>query len=288
MASKSPSAGVGVVEFIHSRGRRGDRHVTQLAFDEDVARQIEALYLTRDAARRRRLVREALATQPGDRVLDVGCGPGFYCLEIAEEVGPEGQVVGIDAAEPMLQLARRRCEPHDNVAFKQGDIMAIPVDDESFDRAVCVQVLEYVEPATAALAEIKRTLRPGGRLVVWDIDWGTVVWHSSDPALTEQILKAWDRHLAHPSLPRSLAPRLRDAGFEEVEGTGHVFSTVSTLDPETYGAAIIPIIASYVTSNRLIDEDAVNAWMEDQRRLSERGEFYFAGVQFCFSAVKPD
>jgi SAM-dependent methyltransferase len=262
--------------------------VTQLAFDEDVARQIEALYLTRDAARRRRLVRETLAAQPGDRVLDVGCGPGFYCLEIAEEVGPDGSVVGIDAAAPMLELARRRCEAFDNVSFKQGDIMSIPVEDESFDRAICVQVLEYVEPATAALGEIQRTLRPGGRVVIWDIDWGTVVWHSSDGALTEQILKAWDHHLVHPSLPRSLAPRLREAGFEEVEGTGHVFSTISTLDPETYGAAIIPIMANYVTSNRLIDETAVKAWVDDQRSLSEKGEFYFAGVQFCFSGVKPD
>ena len=262
--------------------------MTQLAFDEDVARQIEALYLTRDAARRRRLVREALGTQPGDRVLDVGCGPGFYCLEIATEVGSEGRVVGIDAAEPMLELARRRCEAFGNVTFKRGDVTSIPVESESFDRAICVQVLEYVEQATEALTEIKRTLCPGGRVVIWDIDWGTVVWHSSDPALTEQILKAWDHHLAHRSLPRSLAPRLREAGFEEVEATGHVFSTVSTLDPETYGAAIIPIIASYVTVNRLIDEAAVKTWVDDQHSLSEKGEFYFAGVQFCFSAVKPD
>ncbi len=262
--------------------------MTQLAFDEDVARQIEALYLTRDAGRRRRLVREALGTQPGDRVLDVGCGPGFYCLEIAEEVGPDGQVLGIDAAEPMLALARRRCEACDNVTFKQGDVLSLPVENESFDRALCVQVLEYVEPATAALSEINRTLQPGGRVVIWDIDWGTVVWHSSDPTRTQQILDAWDHHLVHPSLPRSLAPRLREAGFQQVEATGHVFSTVSTLDPETYGGAIIPIIASYVTSSRLIDEDAVRSWVKDQQELSERGEFYFAGVQFCFSGVKPD
>lgn len=262
--------------------------MTQLAFDKDVAGQLEALYLTRDAVRRRRLVREALAAQPGDRVLDVGCGPGFYCLELAEEVGSDGRVVGIDAAEPMLDLARRRCEAFDNVTFKQGDVMSIPVESESFDRAICVQVLEYVDQATAALSEIQRTLCPGGRVVIWDIDWGTVVWHSSDDARTRQILRAWDHHLAHPSLPRSLAPRLREAGFKEVEATGHAFSTVSTLDPETYGAAIIPIIASYVTVNGLVDKSVVQAWVDDQRSLSEKGEFYFAGVQFCFSGVKPD
>lgn len=262
--------------------------MTQLAFDEDVARQIEALYLTRDAARRRRLVREALGAQPGDRVLDVGSGPGFYCLEIAGEVGSDGRVVGIDAAEPMLDLARTRCEAFDNVSFQRGDILSIPVESESFDRAICVQVLEYVEPATAALSEIQRTLCPGGRVVIWDIDWGTVVWHSSDDLLTERILTAWDQHLAHPSLPRSLAPRLRAAGFEEVEATGHVFSTISTLDPETYGGAIIPIIASYVIGNGLVDEDAVKEWVDDQRNLSEKGEFYFACIQFCFTGVKPE
>ena len=186
--------------------RRRAALTSQLTFDEGVARQIELLYLTRDAARRRRLVKEALSARPGDQVLDVGSGPGFYCLEIADEVGPEGRVVGVDLAEPMLALARRRCESHTNVSFKKGDVLALPVEDESFHRALCVQVLEYVELATAALAEINRVLRPGGRAVIWDIDWQTVVWHSSHPALTSLILEAWDHHLAHPSLPRTLAP----------------------------------------------------------------------------------
>ncbi|HEU4749933.1 MAG TPA: methyltransferase domain-containing protein, partial [Acidimicrobiia bacterium] len=83
--------------------------MTQLAFDESVARRIESLYLTRDAERRRGLVREALQTAPDDRVIDIGCGPGFYCLELAAEVGPGGAVVGIDSSAPMLALAARRC-----------------------------------------------------------------------------------------------------------------------------------------------------------------------------------
>ncbi|MDP3984194.1 MAG: methyltransferase domain-containing protein [Acidimicrobiia bacterium] len=262
--------------------------MSQLVFGDDVARRIESLYLTRDAARRRRLVREALGTQPGDRVLDVGCGPGFYCLELAEEVGSEGQVVGIDAAASMLELARRRCQEYPNVSFKPGDALSLPVEDQAFDRALSVQVLEYVEPATAALTEMYRTLRPGGRVVIWDIDWETVSWHSSDPMLTKQVLEAWDRHLAHPSLPRSLAPRLRESGFEEVIAAGHIFTTISTLDPETYGGAIIPIIASYITTNKLMDDDKVAAWVDDQHRLSDNGEFYFACTQVCFTAEKPE
>ena len=262
--------------------------MSQLTFDDAVARQMESLYLTADAVRRRRLVREALDIHPAQRVLDVGCGPGFYCLEIASEVGPDGEVLGIDASIPMLELASRRCEAYPTVTFKQGDVAALPIDDAAFDRALCVQVLEYVEAATDGLREIHRILKPGGRVVVWDIDWGTMVWHSSDPALTAEIMQAWDHHLAHPSLPRSLAPRLREAGFEEISGTGHAFSTLPALDPDTYGTAIIPIIASYITSNGLLDVGKVTDWVEDQHRLSERGEFYFAGVQFCFTGVKPE
>jgi SAM-dependent methyltransferase len=82
----------------------------QIVFDEEMARQIEALYRIRDAAIRRGLVREKLAAQPGEHILDVGCGPGFYCLELAEEVGEQGTVVGIDSSQPMLTLAERRCE----------------------------------------------------------------------------------------------------------------------------------------------------------------------------------
>src|SRR5215208_1367589 len=74
--------------------------VSQLEFDEEAGKQLESLYRIADAVRRRRHVRTALAAQPGERVLDVGCGPGFYCAELLEEVGPDGSVVGLDGSPP--------------------------------------------------------------------------------------------------------------------------------------------------------------------------------------------
>src|SRR5207253_1031562 len=73
----------------------------QLVFDEETARAVERLYETRDATRRRAIVRAALAAAPGDRVLDVGCGPGFYCAELLAEVGATGSVVGTDGSPAM-------------------------------------------------------------------------------------------------------------------------------------------------------------------------------------------
>jgi ubiquinone/menaquinone biosynthesis C-methylase UbiE len=102
--------------------------MSQLAFDDDTAQRLEAVYRIRDAIRRRRLVREALRAAPGERILDVGCGPGFYCAELAEEVGPSGSIVGLDTSAPMLALAARRCESDRNVELREGDAGSLPVD----------------------------------------------------------------------------------------------------------------------------------------------------------------
>jgi arsenite methyltransferase len=258
--------------------------VAQLAFDEATARKLEEMYRVRDAVRRRSLVRAALAAQPGERVLDLGCGPGFYCLELLEEVGPGGSVVGLDSSADMLALAARRCEGHGNVEFQEAEATSLPVADGSFDAALCVQVLEYVPEVARGLAELYRALRPGGRVVVWDFDWASVSWLSADPGRMERVLATWDEHLAHRTLPRKLAPAMRAAGFEDVAMEAHAFATAE-FDPQTFGTAIIPVIQGFVADRLGADETA--AWAAEQRELGERGEFYFACIQCCFSARRP-
>jgi ubiquinone/menaquinone biosynthesis C-methylase UbiE len=258
----------------------------QLVFDEAAARRIEAIYEIGDAVRRRRIVREALAAAPGERILDVGCGPGFYCAELLADVGPTGWVVGVDGSEAMLALAARRCAGHDNVELLPGDATAVPVDDASFDAALSVQVQEYVPDVDAGLAELHRALRPGGRVLVFDIDWATLSLHAGDAARTARVLDAWDEHLAHRSLPPTLAPRLRRAGFEAVAMRAEAFATVA-FDPDTYGAALVPFIGAFVAGRRGVGEEEAAAWLAEQRALGERGEFSFSVTQFCFTARKP-
>ena len=90
----------------------------------------------------------------------------------------------------------------------------MPFRDEQFDVAVCTQVYEYVEDIAAALAEARRVLRPGGRLLVLDTDWDSIVWHSCDRERMERVLAAWNEHLADPYLPRRLPALMRAAGLE--------------------------------------------------------------------------
>ena len=254
--------------------------MSQLVFDEDEARRMEAVYLIREAQVRRSQVREALAPQPGERILDVGCGPGFYCREFGELAG---SMVGVDQSEAMVGLARRRCEALGNVDLRVADATALGVEDGGFDAAFSVQVFEYVPDTGAGLAELYRALRPGGRVLVWDTDWNTFVMQ--DDELTRRVHRAWDEHLAHRSLPRTLARALRDAGFEDVRARAHPIASIE-LDPESYGGALMPFIAAYVPGHAGVSQADADAWVAAQRALAARGEYYFAVTQFCFTAVK--
>jgi arsenite methyltransferase len=260
--------------------------MSQIDFDESTVGQLEVLYDARDVLRRRQLVREALGVAPGERILDVGCGPGFYVAELLEQVGSDGSVVGIDSSRPMLAVAAHRSEGHDNVSFHEADATSLPVESANFDAALSVQVLEYVADVSAALAEMYRALRAGGRLVVWDVDWATVSLHTTDPARTERILRSWDGHLMHPSLPQTLTAQLQAAGFDDIRLEGHTFAT-NELDPNTYGGFLVPFIAQFVVGRDGISRDEANAWEAEQRELAQRSEFFFACSQFCFTATRP-
>ena len=259
--------------------------MSQIEFDENIARALEVIYGTRDVLRRRSLVHEALAAAPGERLLDVGCGPGFYVAELLERVGPDGHVSGVDTSAPMLTIAARRVEGYENVEILDAPATALPFESGSFDGAISVQVLEYVDGVALALAELHRVLRPGGRLVVWDVDWETVSMHSADPQRMQRVLEAWDRHLVHRSLPATLAGSLREAGFTDISLAGHSFTT-GEFTPDAYGASLVAVIENYLTGLDDFAEDDRRAWADEQRTLGEDGEFYFACIQVCFSATR--
>ena len=259
--------------------------MSQLEFDRRLVERLERLYATRDVLRRRELVRTALGARAGDRVLDVGCGPGFYVTELLETVGREGSVVGVDASADMLAVAAQRAEGHGNVTFHQAEATSLPVPDAGFERAVCVQVLEYVRDVPAALSQMHRALRPGGRVLVWDVDWATVSWHAIDRQLARRVLTAWDKHLTHPCLPRTLAAQLRDAGFADVRMDAHAFATAELI-ADAYGGSLVPLLEQYVAEQGGMSQEEAKAWADEQRELGDRGEFFFTITQFCFTATR--
>ena len=100
------------------------------------------------------------------------------------------------------------------------------------------------------------------------------------------VLRAWDAHLTHPSLPRTLGARLRAAGFAQVSAEGHVFATTA-LDPDAFGTRLLlALVEEYVASRPEVGPEQARAWAAKQRELGARGELFFACTQFRFTAVR--
>jgi SAM-dependent methyltransferase len=115
-----------------------------------------------------RIARLLLGLGDADAVLDVACGPGNFTREFARAVGPDGLAVGIDASRTMLERGGeelRRAET-ENLILIRGDATAQPFRDASFDAACCFAALHLFEDPFAALDEMRRVLKPGGRIAL--------------------------------------------------------------------------------------------------------------------------
>ena len=119
----------------------------------------------------RERLRATLAPAPGERILEIGPGTGYYTLDLAEWVGPEGTLEIFDIQQEMLDHVMGRVGERGlaNVTPTQGDAQALPFDDASIDAVVLTTVLGEIPDQGAALREISRVLRPGGRLIVGEL-----------------------------------------------------------------------------------------------------------------------
>jgi len=124
-------------------------------------------------------LRETLGPQPGERVLEVGPGTGYYTLDVASAVRPGGSVDVVDLQQEMLDHTMRRARERgiENITPARADARRLPHPDASFDAAYLVAVLGEIPDQPAALRELARVLKPGGRLVVGEL-FGDPHWVS--------------------------------------------------------------------------------------------------------------
>jgi ubiquinone/menaquinone biosynthesis C-methylase UbiE len=108
---------------------------------------------------------EAAGIRPVDRTLDVACGTGVVTRLLAERVGPAGTVVGLDINPEMLTVARVAA-PQPNIEWVEGSAVRMALPDATFDQVLCEQELQFVLDKPAAIAEMRRVLKPGGRLAL--------------------------------------------------------------------------------------------------------------------------
>jgi ubiquinone/menaquinone biosynthesis C-methylase UbiE len=255
-----------------------------LQFDEDGARRIQRTYSTPDVVQQRAEVLALLAAQHGERVLDVGSGPGLLVASLADAVGAGGAVHGLDPSAPMNALARELLGTRPWARIDDGDALDLPYPDGAFDVAVSTQVYEYVADIPRALSELRRVLRPGGRALVLDTDWDSVVWHAADRELHRRVLAAWEEHLVHPHLPPTLPGHLRRAGFR-VTGRHLIPLFNPSYEEDTFSALTMQTIARFVTGRQGLTETDVDAWLADLRQRGAEDEYLFSLNRYCFLAV---
>ncbi|WP_068253362.1 methyltransferase domain-containing protein, partial [Janibacter corallicola] len=165
--------------------------------------------------------------QPGQRVLDVGCGPGSVTLDLARRVAP-GEVVGVDASEEVVEQARAAAREAGigQVTFEVADAMHLPHDDDSFDVVHAHQVLQHVADPVGLLREMARVTRPGGIVAARDADYEAMTWAPAHPGLTRwlELYRAAARGTgAEPDAGRYLLGWAHEAGLTDVAASASVW-----------------------------------------------------------------
>jgi demethylmenaquinone methyltransferase/2-methoxy-6-polyprenyl-1,4-benzoquinol methylase/phosphoethanolamine N-methyltransferase len=169
------------------------------------------------SALRRRIV-DLAAIAPGERILDVGCGPGRLAILAGTVAGPSGEACGIDPALEMVDLARRKAtQAGVKARFEVGVIEALPYPDDHFDVVLSSLMLHHLpdDLKRRGLGEVRRVLKPGGRFVA--VDFGATPGGGFGHVLCVLRLRTGLDHA------KRLRGMLREAGFDTVEmgPTGH-------------------------------------------------------------------
>jgi arsenite methyltransferase len=253
-------------------------------YDEAMAKQQEALAATPDKKRDRDIVLGKLALRPCESVLEIGSGNGIFCREMLDAMGWDGHVCGLDNAEPMIRLAKALCPQAD---FHLGSATTLPFDDARFDAVTGAQVLCFIDDQTAAVREMFRVLKPGGRLVVLDTDWRSLVWNCADQKMMDRVMKLFTSVYADAHVPRTLSRRLEGAGFRIRDRLSHVILNWS-LTSENYAGQTIGFVRPMMEKSADFSDDDWTEWIADQKATNESGEYLFSLNRYVFCAEKPE
>ena len=227
---------------------------------------------------------ELLGARLGSRLVDVGCGTGDVVRALAGRVGPTGSVLGIDPSETMLTEARRRADSTTPVEFRLGEITDLELDDACCDGVLCERVVQHLASPHAAMAELVRITRPGGRIVVIDTDWGLHAINGADPTLTAKIVDSWCRNAANGLAGRQLTALFADAGLDDPT---IVAETMTSTDPQRPSFPPFTTMASTASGAGVVSAAEAETWRDQLAAAARRGHFFWALTMFAVASSRP-
>jgi arsenite methyltransferase len=259
--------------------------MSTMSYEGDIGRIQRSLAQCHDMVVRRSAVLEALNLRTGERVLELGCGGGFYAYEAARAVGSHGRVCAIDISADQIAAARARCSEFGWVECVVADATTLPYDDASFDGAFATQVIEYIPRLDDALCEVQRVLRPGGRFINVATNWSSVVWHSNAADRMQRVLTAWRGHCPYPDLPATLAARLRLVGLQPLRQTTLPVLNMSYHE-NSFSFWAARLIHAFVVGQGAVPVDEADAWLQEFDDLEQAGEFLVCSTPILTEALK--
>jgi SAM-dependent methyltransferase len=225
-----------------------------------------------------------LGAKPGERVLEVGCGLGADARELAERVAPGGSVVAIDVSKAMVDAARDRHDDSLDVTYEVADVTGLPYDDASFDVVRVERVLQHVPDVAKACAEMARVLKPGGRLLAYDTDWGSLSVDLADTALLDRCVAHLQGRFIQRRAGLALRRLLTEAGLTVTDVTPFPF-VYTDLEQAAVSLPMlnnrIPPAADFVPA---ADRDA---WFAALRAADEAGTLTVGWTGYSALAAKP-
>lgn len=224
---------------------------------------------------------------PGQTILDVGCGTGVITRDLAQRIGNQGKVIGIDPSERLIEVAVRRMEElglEDRIEFRCGDGAALAFADGHFDLVVASLVFGHVPNGMEVLKEMVRVARPGGAVLAFDHDIDTIVIAAADRGLTRRIVHAYcDRYFTRGWAGRELYGMFRQAKLEGI--TILPLTHVSTEFGVHWQRMVERLCSVAVKTGRVSKGEAV-AWRADLDQKGRDGRFFASRSYFCLRGRK--
>ena len=233
---------------------------------------------------------EVINAKPGEHLLEVGSGSGILCRMLAASLEPGGDVVGVDISPEMTAEARKYalCEGINNVVtFETAKAEALPYPNARFDGAIAARLLLHGVDPQAIIREMKRAVKPGGRLVVMDWDFDTVTVDHPNRELTRRLLH-WrsDHHGGNNWSGRQLWRQMQTAGLQNL--TVHPWVSVALCEADGLTQSIWRA-AQVACEGGAISSAEGEAWVETLKERIRAGTFFASIVYFVVEGtVIPD